>query len=684
MARRHSSRDDFQIVGMDSDPTPGDPDQILSVAQRYQEVADAAERALNVLRRDGAISQGRGSAMDQLKEMIGDTLPDKLARTRDSYQDAARAYKEYVPRLQEAQETFDRAVDRARDAAPQAALTPRRLGENPTDEELGEARRTQSAIEEGTAGLNAAKSLAEQAKSMREAAQRACADVLDQAASEAIPERNIFQKITDFFKDFPFVQIVLGLLIAAVAVFFPVVGALLGGALFTITQVSAIASGNFSLGEFATGLLGVIPGGSLLRAGGVAVTTGAGAIGKLAPGVVRAVDESVTGVAATIRSSRTVGAVFTTTGGRIGTEAAAQFVEGAGSQVASSVLDGEELDLGVIALAGVGGAVVGGAAAGIPRRGAVRSGASRGPGPVQTTGPGISRSLPNRTTGPGASRPLPTPPRRGVPRFEEPSTSPNPPVLPAGTPPVSLAPSVNPLTITGIPATRTNPDGVPQFRSDSNPLFRDDTRDPRIIFQTGFVPRNPANTDLLDFVETNTPSAFVSTTRREELNFLGNQGGVVFRFRIRAPGGVDVNETLGDASPLPFQAEVAFPGGINPRFIEGAQPVTAGLLPFSPVTVGDFIPNPNFRPGPDAPTTAAVPAPAAPGDASSSPAPGSDTPPRPSGRPVRTHVPPPPAPEPGAALPPPPAPTRRPFRTFAPPPAGPEPGAPLPPPPPPR
>ncbi|TXS32975.1 hypothetical protein EAO74_05285 [Streptomyces sp. gb1(2016)] len=67
------------------------------------------------------------------------------------------------------------------------------------------------------------------------------------------------------------------------------------------------------------------------------------------------------------------------------------------------------------------------------------------------------------------------------------------------------------------------------------------------------------------------PPAFVSTTRREELNFLGAGTGenLVFRFRIRAPGGIDINRTFGEASPLAFQSEVSFPGGIRPEFIEG-------------------------------------------------------------------------------------------------------------------
>ncbi|MER7944419.1 hypothetical protein [Streptomyces sp. NPDC094458] len=790
MARRHAAPDDFQIVGMDTDPTPGDPDLIQGVAQRYQDIGDAAERALNVLKKDGTIAQARGAAMDSLKEMVGDDLPDKLAKTRDSYQDAAQAYKNYIPRLQEAQETFDRAVDQARIAAPRANLSPAQLSDTSTDEERSAARSTQDSIDEGQAGLSAARSLAEQAKTMRETAQQVCADVLDRAASEAIPERNVFQKIGDFFEDFPFVQILLGLLIAVVSVFFPVVGVLLGGALFAVSQIAALANGNFSFGDFLTGLVGIIPGGSLLRAGGAVI--GGAALGRLAPGVVKAakaVDSSIEGVAATIKKSKTVGGFLDSTSGKIAKDAAGEFVEGAAGEAASQIIDGDQLDVGAIAVAGTLGALTGGALAGVGKRGGDRpdggaipvklnAGGTRSlpssgarPSPISPGSPfpsgpdspffrgedspdspffrgedapdspffrGLdspdspffrgedapdspffrgpdspdspffrgedapdSPSVPIQgfpdspalgAAVPAAQTPASPPPLVDIP--EAPSASPLPPAQPPGAPPVPVTP-VDLQAITGVPSTGANPLGVPQFRTDNNPLFRDDTRFPLTIFETGFAPKDPSNTDILDFVSQNTPSAFVSTTRREELNFLGAGTGenLVFRFRIRAPGGIDINRTFGEASPLAFQSEVSFPGGIRPEFIEGAQLVKQGGGPFLPVVVGNFVPNPNFVPqngspaagaalppvplaagpqlgtslapsGPSGPLPPPPSGPLPPPPSGPVPAPdvtsgvASDVPPRIRPRFVRVTAPPPRLPAPGGPppLPPPPAP----------------------------
>ncbi|GII56740.1 hypothetical protein Pth03_51290 [Planotetraspora thailandica] len=369
MARRHSSPEDFQLVGLDKDPTPGDPDLIQGVIKRYQDIGDAAEKALNVLKKDGTISQGRGSAMDQLKEKIGDDLPDKLTKTMTSYHDAARAYRDYIPKLREAQDTFDRAVDQAQSAAPKANQTPTTLGENPTDQDKAAAKTQQDEIETGKSELSAAKSLAEQAKAMRETAQRACADVLDQAAGEAIPERNIFQKIADFFKDFPFVQILLALLIAVTAVFFPVVGALLGGALFVFNQVVAAKTGGIKAGDFITGLLGLVPGGALLKFGGKAL----GAVPGIG-GLVTKTTGSITKIGDTLANTKVVGAVLANPVGKVATEATGGFLVNSGIETVAKAANHDK-----ITAAGVFGGAAAGAVAGTAFKGVVgKIGSSRG------------------------------------------------------------------------------------------------------------------------------------------------------------------------------------------------------------------------------------------------------------------------------------------------------------------
>jgi hypothetical protein len=176
-------------------------------------------------------------------------------------------------------------------------------------------------------------------------------------------------------------------------------------------------------------------------------------------------------------------------------------------------------------------------------------------------------------------------------------------------PSAQLDPSVDPAKIHGVRPSNENVTAAVKFRTDNNPLFRDDTRSPDAVFTTGFAPRDPSNLDLLDHVSAG-ETGLVSTTRDPELNFLGRSaanGGQVFRFHIDAPGGVDVNPTLGGLG-YTHQVEVAFPGGIRRENIKGAEQVlTATKRPATPtlkladggdfdVTVGPFIQNPNFNP----------------------------------------------------------------------------------------
>jgi cold shock CspA family protein len=362
MARQHATEADFQLVGLSKDPTPGDPQLIQGVLQRYSDIGDAAEKALNVLKKDGAISAGRGSAMDKLRDAIGTDLPDKLTKTATSYHDAADAYRGYIPQLQQAQDTFDRAVEQAQSAAPQAGQAPPTLASDASDADRVAAAKTQDAIDAGKSQLSAAKGLAEQALSMRQTAQRSCADVLDRAAREAIPERNIFQKISDFFKDFPFVQILLGLLIAIVTVFFPVAGLLLGGALFAVSQIAAIASGNFKLGDFLVGLLGLVPGASVLKLGGGLAKVGLGAVAKLAPAAAKTVKGSIAGIKSSITASKSIGPLVGSTGAKFAGAAVKGFGEKAGDEATTEAINRDQLNAGQIVGAGAAGVIGGGIA----------------------------------------------------------------------------------------------------------------------------------------------------------------------------------------------------------------------------------------------------------------------------------------------------------------------------------
>jgi RHS repeat-associated protein len=122
--------------------------------------------------------------------------------------------------------------------------------------------------------------------------------------------------------------------------------------------------------------------------------------------------------------------------------------------------------------------------------------------------------------------------------------------------------------------------GDARFVVDSNgtatdlraPLFRADDRHPNEIFGSGFQPKG-GNLNIDDHVYSNPEdSGFISTSKTEAAarqfandNYMDT--GYVYKLR---GSGIDVNERFGNASPYPWEKEIAVPGPIEPHNIEGA------------------------------------------------------------------------------------------------------------------
>ncbi|MFJ8632819.1 ADP-ribosyltransferase [Streptomyces sp. NPDC093568] len=118
---------------------------------------------------------------------------------------------------------------------------------------------------------------------------------------------------------------------------------------------------------------------------------------------------------------------------------------------------------------------------------------------------------------------------------------------------------------------RITPD--PAWRTSCGTLYRADGRGPEIVFQEGFQPRDVENGqyDLEQYVLVNQPSPYVSTTYDHDLYKKWWKSG--WNYYIDAPGGIDVNKTIGDTHKWADQVEVAFPGGIDRSYVIGVCPV---------------------------------------------------------------------------------------------------------------
>ncbi|MDX2933496.1 hypothetical protein Sipo8835_19365 [Streptomyces ipomoeae] len=113
----------------------------------------------------------------------------------------------------------------------------------------------------------------------------------------------------------------------------------------------------------------------------------------------------------------------------------------------------------------------------------------------------------------------------------------------------------------------------PVWRKTCGTLYRADGRGPETIFKEGFLPKDviDGQYDIEKYVLVNQPSPYVSTTYDHDLYKTWWKSG--YNYYIDAPGGIDVNKTIGDTHKWADQVEVAFPGGVDRKYIIGVCPV---------------------------------------------------------------------------------------------------------------
>ncbi|WP_406386745.1 ADP-ribosyltransferase [Streptomyces sp. NBC_01618] len=132
----------------------------------------------------------------------------------------------------------------------------------------------------------------------------------------------------------------------------------------------------------------------------------------------------------------------------------------------------------------------------------------------------------------------------------------------------------------------------PSWRDNCRQLYRADGRGPQTIFDEGFHARDIVygQYDLEKYVLVNQDSPFVSTTYDHDLY---KRWKSEFNYYIDAPGGIDVNKTIGDTHKYADQVEVAFPGGVDRTFIVGACPIDQAT---KTEIMNKCVDNPHYKP----------------------------------------------------------------------------------------
>ncbi|MGK5534110.1 DUF6531 domain-containing protein [Streptomyces sp. URMC 129] len=291
---------------MDSDPTPGWPEEVRELAEELQEFADDVGEALGKIRgmaSDRAVLDWAGLTADAFRTEF-DGVPENLAKLQTSYDMAADALARYWPKLESAQALADRALERAiaAQADLQAAQGQLADGEDwvsragdeaerlqdqarrestpepPSEEDVRTAVRDHQAAQAAVTAaqgrvaaaedaLAAARELARQAQEMREEAARECARDIDAASDAGIQNRRWWERVIDWVRDNW--DTIVGICKLVVAVL-GVVVMIIGGPLAWVVLAAALivladtlvkyARGQATLWDVAFAALDCIPG----------------------------------------------------------------------------------------------------------------------------------------------------------------------------------------------------------------------------------------------------------------------------------------------------------------------------------------------------------------------------------------------------------------------------------------
>ncbi|GAB2870727.1 putative adhesin [Streptomyces mayteni] len=296
---------DWSPVSLDSDPTPGEPDEVRSLADELQTFADDVGEALGRvggMSEDRAVMDWAGLSAEAFRGEF-DGVPGNLEKLQTSYDLAARALAAYWPKLETAQGMADRALDRAIAAQADLSTAQAALGdaqdwvsragreaerledsnerENiapPSEAEVRAATRDRNAADQAASSaqgrvdaaqdaLSAAQELARQAKEMREDAARVCADDLDEASDAGIRNRRWWEDAVHWVSEnWDTVVAVCKVVVAVLGIVVMITGGplawvVLAAALMVLADTLAeYANGRASLWDVGFAALDCVPG----------------------------------------------------------------------------------------------------------------------------------------------------------------------------------------------------------------------------------------------------------------------------------------------------------------------------------------------------------------------------------------------------------------------------------------
>ncbi|WP_170044649.1 polymorphic toxin-type HINT domain-containing protein [Luteimicrobium subarcticum] len=284
-------------MGLDIDPTPGEPVLVLAGGRDYLDVASAIDDAASALDRlsvDGTVSAAVDAVMDRKEDVIAD-----IRQAHGRYEAAGNALVTYAGVLDRVQSDTLAALNKAIAALDESADATgtksrwQQLADDAQDphEKTVYQHKADAAGDQVTAAhgvVNAAKGDIDTAVSDRDrAADNAISQITDIAAHDDLNDSwwdDWGSKVVAAIADIADVISTIAGILAIVVAFIPVVGTALAGVLLVVAAVAAIVSALANIALAATGERSWLDAGIAI-AGAALSVIGLGAAAKAATGI---------------------------------------------------------------------------------------------------------------------------------------------------------------------------------------------------------------------------------------------------------------------------------------------------------------------------------------------------------------------------------------------------------------
>lgn len=289
----------WEPLGLDSDPVPGDPGQISQEAAHLasvaREISDQVSR-LHTLAQGGADGALKGQYADKIHSSSKD-LADELDKVVGRYQKVASALNSWIPDLEQAQKMSLQALNEAEGPSKKLSATVALpSGDNLTAQQKQDVANYHTAMKQAQGALDAAKQLLGKATSLRDSSASHYASVIHSACDDSMKDswwdsfKEWVSQYAGIIKDICQVLEVIATVLAIVALFIPgldIVAALLWigfglTALALVGRVMLAATGNGSWLDVALDAFAMLTfGAGKLASGGLkAAAEGTEALGK--------------------------------------------------------------------------------------------------------------------------------------------------------------------------------------------------------------------------------------------------------------------------------------------------------------------------------------------------------------------------------------------------------------------